>query len=257
MKSLAALFLIILISGCTATGHMTRTEPPEHPHTTDIRENTTQRNTTEINTPQKTTQKTVLSGVPTQTNTNQNKTPENTTQNKTIPPDPCDSVPCEDSERKCPDGYVSFCSNFCYGEGICSQCTPDCSGHGKKTSQAPSDSNPSPPEPEVEITKIQADAPGDDRRKENWNGEWVEISNPGSAPANLTGWALSDASEHIFVFPKFILGEGTSVKVHSGDGEANQTDLFWNSGRRPIWNNKGDTATLKNEHSETISEYTY
>ncbi len=46
----------------------------------------------------------------------------------TLPTDPCSGVVCQDSEKTCPDGFVSKCSNSCT-DGVCSQCTPSCVSH--------------------------------------------------------------------------------------------------------------------------------
>lgn len=96
----------------------------------------------------------------------------------------------------------------------------------------------------LEISSIQADAPGDDNL--NLNGEWVEIRNAGGADVVLTGWVLKDNSAtHRFQFPGgFTLTPGARVRVYTGCGTNNATDLFWCNRGSAIWNNGGDTASL-------------
>jgi len=237
----ALLCLMLLASGCTATGQVTG-KPDVMTHVKNTAPVLNQSNHTPTSFPPK--------AVP------ENSTSTSKTQSeKKTEPDPCDQVICEDSTVYCPDGYMADCPNFCYGNGTCTKCSPDCSGHGLKHEPAGAPDNQ--PGANISITRLNYDAPGDDRKRENWNGEWAEITNTGSAPAALAGWTLSDASGHEFVFPEFELRPGTSVKVHSGDGDGNSTDLFWNTGRRPIWNNGGDTATLKDSNAETVSKYSY
>jgi competence protein ComEC len=103
---------------------------------------------------------------------------------------------------------------------------------------------------------VQFDAEGDDRKAENLNTEWVEVKNSGNAPQDLSGWTLSDASNHTYTFPQnFVLGAGDSVKVRTGSGTDSTSDLYWGRGS-PIWNNDGDTATLKDEDGRTVDSHT-
>ncbi len=96
---------------------------------------------------------------------------------------------------------------------------------------------------EMAITRLEPDAPGDD--SQNPNGEWVEVTNEGSSPIELTGWSLRDeSSQHRFEFPVgFQLGSGDKVRVLSGCGNAAGDQLYW-CGDDPIWSNRGDTAYL-------------
>lgn len=105
---------------------------------------------------------------------------------------------------------------------------------------------------DARITYINYDAPGDDRKKENWNGEWVELE---GYNVDMTDWTIEDEANHVYTFPIFMING--KVRLHSGDGENNETDLFWNGGRRPIWNNDGDIATLKDNNGEIVDIYSY
>lgn len=104
---------------------------------------------------------------------------------------------------------------------------------------------------DIRISAVQFAAPGGET--ENLNGEWIEVSNPGGG-VDMTGWTLQDEQEHIYTFPSgFEIESGTSVKIHTGEGEDTSSDLYWNSGRG-IWNNDGDTATLKDQDGEIVDE---
>jgi hypothetical protein len=108
----------------------------------------------------------------------------------------------------------------------------------------------------IGISAVQFDAEGDDRKAENLNTEWVEVKNSGNAPQDLSGWTLSDASNHTYTFPQnFVLGAGDSVKVRTGSGTDSTSDLYWGRGS-PIWNNDGDTVTLKDEDGRTVDSHT-
>jgi micrococcal nuclease len=90
--------------------------------------------------------------------------------------------------------------------------------------------------------------------KENLNGEWVEISNLGTSDVSLAGWSLEDGQNHTYSFPEINLAAGASVKVHSGSGTDTAKDLFWNRSSA-VWNNDGDTATLKDAAGNVVSRY--
>ncbi len=107
---------------------------------------------------------------------------------------------------------------------------------------------------DIVISAVQFDAPGDDRKKENLNGEWVEISNSGDSDVDLAGWTLNDDGNHVYNFPSnFKIKSGNSVKIHTGSETDTEFDLYWNSGRA-IWNNDGDTATLKDKDGKVIDK---
>jgi len=98
----------------------------------------------------------------------------------------------------------------------------------------------------ISITNINYESP-----------EWVEIKNSGDA-ANLTGWTLEDPKNHKYTFPNFIFHSNSSVKIHTGSGTNNQTDLYWGySDNASVWNTEGDNATLRNEKGDIVDEYSY
>ncbi|MBI4163492.1 MAG: lamin tail domain-containing protein [Candidatus Aenigmarchaeota archaeon] len=101
------------------------------------------------------------------------------------------------------------------------------------------------------IVNIKFDADGDDRKKENWNTEWVEISGQN---IDMSVWVLSDSANHTFVFPESFVINGL-IKVKSGYGNNTQTELYFGDG--PIWNNDGDTAFLKDKNGNLIDQYDY
>ena len=90
--------------------------------------------------------------------------------------------------------------------------------------------------------------------KENLNGEWVEVSNNGTADANLTGWTLEDAQNHTYTFPGFSLKAGAKVTIRTGMGNDTSSDLYWNR-NTSIWNNDGDLATLTDASGNIVARY--
>ncbi len=91
----------------------------------------------------------------------------------------------------------------------------------------------------------------------NASAEWVEILNNGSA-VSMDGWILSDAANHIYSFIDFSLNASSSVRIYSGasgSGTNNVTDLYWTTSN--IWNDAGDSATLKDSAGRTQSKFCY
>ena len=85
--------------------------------------------------------------------------------------------------------------------------------------------------------------------------EWVSIRNTGVAPIQMAGCTISDESIHVYTFPSFVLAAGATVTVYTGNGTNTATDLFWGLGSS-VWNNTGDTATLKRPDGSVISSLT-
>jgi hypothetical protein len=56
--------------------------------------------------------------------------------------------------------------------------------------------------------------------------QWVEIKNNETSAQDSTGWTLEVQNRTVFDFPKFILDVNAKVKVHSGAGNNNKTDLY-------------------------------
>jgi hypothetical protein len=106
----------------------------------------------------------------------------------------------------------------------------------------------------IVIKDINYEAPSPER--ENLNGEWVEITNRGSAVQNMNGWKLLDEGNHTYSFKEYSLNAGATVRIHTGQGEDTEADLYWKS-KSPIWNNGGDAATLKDEEGDVVASFSY
>jgi competence protein ComEC len=109
--------------------------------------------------------------------------------------------------------------------------------------------------PDIEVTEIHADAPGDDR--EALTEEYVVLTNTGDAPVDLSGWVLTDESGARYTFPEGVtLGAGDAVTVRTGAGTDTATDRYWDAGR-PVWNNDGDTVRLLRPDGTVVTEVSY
>jgi hypothetical protein len=89
------------------------------------------------------------------------------------------------------------------------------------------------------------------------NGETVTLRNDGLATVDITRWSLADASDkNLFTFPSFVLPPGGIAVVHSGRGSPSGPDFYWGK-TTGIWNDAGDTATLRDATGTTIGTYAY
>jgi hypothetical protein len=97
----------------------------------------------------------------------------------------------------------------------------------------------------VRIDRIQYDSSGpDDGSNTSLNAEWIRLENTGSKAVKLKGWSIRDAAGHVYRFGTFSLFAHNLVTIHTGHGSNSSHHRYWGSGSY-IWNNDGDTATLK------------
>jgi hypothetical protein len=109
--------------------------------------------------------------------------------------------------------------------------------------------------PAVSFTRAYYNSPGTDNRSNtSLNAEYVRLTNNTSKAIQLKGWTVRDTSNHVYTFGSFSLAAHKNVYIHTGkgtNGKPHAVDRFWGSGNY-IWNNTGDTATLKNTKAKKI-----
>jgi hypothetical protein len=111
-----------------------------------------------------------------------------------------------------------------------------------------------PTPPDIRITRIDASASAGQK---DYLGECVVIKNFGASAVNMTNWTLEDAgAKHRFTFPEFTLNPSASVEVWTMPGTPSATQLHW--GRTTsVWDNDGDTASLRDHNGALIAEKAY
>ncbi|MCD4740173.1 thermonuclease family protein [archaeon] len=82
--------------------------------------------------------------------------------------------------------------------------------------------------------------------------ELAVFSNACPFEVNMTGWTLKDETTKSYDFV-FVLDK--LVRVHSGKGVDNSTDVYWNAGN--VWNNDYDRLFLRNEDGLLVVFYEY
>jgi hypothetical protein len=86
--------------------------------------------------------------------------------------------------------------------------------------------------------------------------EFVEIYNSGVSPVQLEGWSVRDIKNHVFVFPRFVLGPGQYCRVFTNLYSRQHCGFsFFNPA--PIWENDGDCAYLKDKTGKPVDQYCY
>jgi len=89
----------------------------------------------------------------------------------------------------------------------------------------------------MRIAKVVYDPPGTDTE----NAETITLVNRGKR-AHLQGFRLRDEAGATYRLPRYRIGHGGRVTIHSGDGRDRRRHLYADWGF--TWNNTGDTARL-------------
>jgi len=111
----------------------------------------------------------------------------------------------------------------------------------------------------VRFTRIYYNPPGNDTQTNSQIvKEYVQLKNTGKGPVALTNWRVIDVDDRkVYVFPKFTLPAGASVRIRSGVGRNTKTDLYWGHDNY-IWNNdQKETAVLRNARGAVAAKCTY
>jgi hypothetical protein len=114
-----------------------------------------------------------------------------------------------------------------------------------------------PRDSRVEISKVQYDAPGHgSRSNRSLNEEWVQITNSGRESVNLDDWTLSNRQGRVYTFRHLRLNGHSSVRVHTGFGRDTYRDVYQDR-RNFVWDDREDTATLRNDHRRVVDTITW
>ncbi|WP_373189178.1 lamin tail domain-containing protein [Halolamina sp.] len=107
----------------------------------------------------------------------------------------------------------------------------------------------------LRISEVHADAEGDDR--ENLNDEYVVLKNTGDEQLDLSRFTVTDEADKRYTFPDgTTLAAGETLTLHTGSGTDGDGDYYWSAGS-PVWNNGGDTVTVRTASGELVAEKSY
>lgn len=108
--------------------------------------------------------------------------------------------------------------------------------------------------PNLQFHLIQFDSPSnpDTNANSSVNGEFVRIYNNSRFSAQLKGFTVKDAAGYTFTFPAHTIGAKKTVYVHTGKGTngkqpngTTDSSRYYQGRAWHLWNNTGDTATLR------------
>ena len=105
----------------------------------------------------------------------------------------------------------------------------------------------------LQITGVKYNPPGDDTLDLNQEYVVFEVLATGS----LQGYAVEDESGHRFEFPDRVYQKGQTLTLHSGRGNATQSDLYWGESGSAIWNNDGDMVKVLDPQGRIVESYVY
>jgi len=109
----------------------------------------------------------------------------------------------------------------------------------------------------VVIHEIYYNSPGADRGSNaSLNAEWVQLYNRTGHRVTLTRWTLRDTARHVYTFGTYTLKAHGYVKIHTGRGRNGPANRYWGHSWY-IWNNTGDTATLRTARGAAQSRCSY
>ncbi|MFI1249790.1 lamin tail domain-containing protein [Streptomyces anulatus] len=88
--------------------------------------------------------------------------------------------------------------------------------------------------------------------------EYVEIVNRGTAAADISGWTLfaDDPGQNFAFPPNTVLQPGQRIRIYTNEVHPEWGGYVYGSGR-PLWNDKGDTARLRDTGDTVVSDYSY
>jgi hypothetical protein len=86
--------------------------------------------------------------------------------------------------------------------------------------------------------------------------EYVEIRNDDTLAIYLDNWTLTDEANHVFTFPNFVIIPTFSCRIYTNEIHPDWCGFSYGSGSA-IWNNGGDTATLRDGNGALIDDYSY
>jgi len=106
----------------------------------------------------------------------------------------------------------------------------------------------------LRIAEINADAEGNDN--ENLDDEYVVLENTDEEALGLSGWTVTDAADHRYTFDAFALDPGERVTLYTGSGTDTGTSVYWGRSSA-VWNNDGDTVTVRDADGDVAAERSY
>jgi len=111
----------------------------------------------------------------------------------------------------------------------------------------------------LKITRIEPKGNAEDGKEAL--GEYVRIANVSDQSLDVSGYSIADRDGHRYEFPSAQLRPGYVLTLVTGEGQdrrdrAGPVTLYW-SRRAGVWNDRGDTAYLRDPKGEVVDRFEY
>ena len=106
----------------------------------------------------------------------------------------------------------------------------------------------------LRVATVHADAEGNDN--DDLNDEYVTLENTGDTALELSGWTVTDEAGKTYTFGDVTLAAGERVTLHTGSGTDGGGDVYWDR-EGAVWNNGGDTVTVRDADGTVVAERSY
>lgn len=107
----------------------------------------------------------------------------------------------------------------------------------------------------LELVEIHADAAGNDN--ENLDDEYLVFENTGSEAIDISGWRISDSAGHTYTVPDGVeVAAGARIRLLTGSGTDTTETLYWGEDQA-LWNNGGDTVTVRTASGDVVLRRSY
>jgi endonuclease YncB( thermonuclease family) len=111
----------------------------------------------------------------------------------------------------------------------------------------------------LKITRIEPT--GNTKEETGPSEEFVRIANVSDQSLDVSGYSIADRDGHRYDFPSAQLRPGYVLTLVTGEGKdrrdhAGPVTLYWNR-RAGVWNDRGDTAYLKDPKGEIVDMFEY
>jgi endonuclease YncB( thermonuclease family) len=111
----------------------------------------------------------------------------------------------------------------------------------------------------LKITRIEPKGNAEERKEAL--GEFVRIANIADRSLDVSGYSIADRDGHRYEFPSAQLRPGYLLTLVTGEGKdrrdgAGPITLHWNR-RSGVWNDRGDTAYLRDQNGEVVDRFEY
>jgi hypothetical protein len=105
----------------------------------------------------------------------------------------------------------------------------------------------------VQITNINFDG----QKGSSEPDEYVEMTNQGTQPVDMTDWLLQDSGgRNFYKWESYVLQPGASIRVYTNEDHPESGGFSFQSARA-IWGNSGDVAELYDSDQQLVSRYGY